>query len=184
MEHGKIILETARLVLTELTEQDKDDAVRLCYQVNPLIGRFAELDDSLAAAMPEATWQEMNRDTLNWALRDRFGTFVGRICMQHMSEPVPELGIELFKEYRNQGYGPEAIIAFVPWFKREYNIQRIKVHIDPENAHSLHVFKKLGAVSAGEENYMSQRYIDALHETFPDADTSGLEAVAVPAFYM
>lgn len=184
MEHGKIVLETERLVLTELTEQDKDDAIRLFYQVNSVVSRFADLGDSFAATLYEAVWQDMNRDTLNWAIRDKAGTFVGRICMQHMSEPAPELGIELFEEYRNKGYGPEAITALVPWFKREYGIQRIKIRIDPENAHSLHMFRKLGVVDTGEETYMPRRYIEAFHEMFPEADTSGLEAVTVPGFYM
>lgn len=184
MEHGKVILETERLLLAELTEQDKDDAIRLYYQVNSLVSRFADLSDSFAATMYEAVWQEMNRDTLNWAIRDRAGTFVGRICMQHMSEPAPELGIDLFEEYRNKGYGPEAITALVPWFKREFDIQRIKLCIGPENAHSLHIFKKIGVVSMGEETYMPQQFIETFHEMFPEADTSGVEAVTVPTFYM
>lgn len=184
MEHGKIILETEHLVLAELTERDKENAISLYYQVHSLASRFAELDDSFAATMYEALWQEMTRDTLNWAICDRSGTFLGRICMQHMNEPAPELGIELFEKYRNKGYGPEAITALVPWFKRAYGIQRMKIRIDPENEHSLHIFKKLGAVSTGEETYMPQRYIEALHEVLPEADTSDLESITVLAFYL
>lgn len=38
--------------------------------------------------------------------------FCGRMNMQKIDEEVPELGIDILKEYQNQGHGPVAITAF------------------------------------------------------------------------
>lgn len=70
--------------------------------------------------------------------------FCGRANMQKTDAEVPELGIDLPKKYQNQGYGPEAITAFANWYGESRHISEIKVLITAVNAHSTHVFQKLG----------------------------------------
>jgi hypothetical protein len=45
--------------------------------------------------------------------------FVGRICMQFIDSPLPELGIDILKIHQNKGFGPEAIIGFCNWFYKK-----------------------------------------------------------------
>lgn len=97
-------------------------------------------------------WEDVkDPDTLTGILFLRDGDqFFGRVNMQKIDEEVPELGIDLLKEYQNQGYGPEAIAAFANWYGRNLHISEIKVRITSANARSAHIFLKLGgAVHTG-----------------------------------
>ena len=82
---------------------------------------------------------------LNGVLRLHTGEFCGRVCIQQTRD-LPELGIALAASFRGQGLGPEAIRAFGDWYGKSRGANRLRVRIRPDNAHSLHVFQKLGAL--------------------------------------
>ena len=104
--------------------------------------------------------------------------------MQHLSEPIPELGIDLFAAYRNQGYGPEAITAFVDWYKREHNLATVKVRIEKDNIQSIKVFEKLGAEYVGVDTLVRKAAIERFKEIFPDDDTSMLETPTILVYHL
>ena len=60
-------------------------------------------------------------------------------------------GIELSKEYRNQGYGTEAIRMMVDWLFHFNNIYEIRTESDRENDAYLKALKKAGFVRRGNE---------------------------------
>ena len=60
--------------------------------------------------------------------------------MQKIDEEVLELGIDLLKEYQNQGYGPEAVASFANWYGENRHISEIKVHITDANLTALTYF--------------------------------------------
>lgn len=95
-------------------------------------------------------------------------TFVGRICMKHINETMPELGIEILNTYQNKGYGPEAIKAFCKWYANEYNVNEVSVRIKIENTHSIHIFEKLGAKLIGQSSSISDESINIIQNYFSE----------------
>ena len=55
-----------------------------------------------------------------------------------------EIGYRLAKKYWGQGYATEAAKAVLKYGREKYNFQRFICVIDPENARSINVAKKLG----------------------------------------
>ena len=55
-----------------------------------------------------------------------------------------DLGLDMYKEYRNMGLGQKLISMIVEWCKNEPSIFWIDLGIFSENKHAKHVFDKLG----------------------------------------
>ena len=99
--------------------------------------------------------------------------FCGRVCMQDVENPIPELGIDILKKHQNNGYGPEAIRAFANWYGEKYGIKLLKVRIFQSNSHSIHVFEKLGARFEGLHSFFPDDVVMFIKERFPDLETKG-----------
>lgn len=140
-------IETDRLHIRQLTEEDRDLMsliwIGRCPTLFDLFDGYKELQEKFLRDMWETT-QDPTLLTGVIFLKDG-GQFCGRVNMQKIDEEIPELGIDLLKEYQNQGYGPETIAAFANWYGEKRHISGIKVRIAVGNAHSIHVFEKLGA---------------------------------------
>lgn len=137
-------IETKRLYIRQVTDDD--------FNLMSLIWRdwfptFLRDDEAACNGLCHKLWEDMKDPvTLTSILFLQDGDqFCGRVNMQKIDEEVPELGIDLLKKYRNQGYGPEAIAGFANWYGENHNKSEIKVRITAANAHSAHVFQKLGA---------------------------------------
>ncbi|MCF2556758.1 GNAT family N-acetyltransferase [Fournierella massiliensis] len=136
-------IETGRLVITPLTQEDKEACVDLALE-----GTIFELlgSETLARTARAAAWREIGAPgNLNGVLRLHTGEFCGRVCIQQTRD-LPELGIALAASFRGQGLGPEAIRAFGDWYGKSRGAKQLRVRIRPDNAHSLRVFQKLGAL--------------------------------------
>ena len=83
------------------------------------------------------------------------------------------------RAYQNHGYGPEAIIAFCNWYSATFGLTEVKVRISEENAHSIHVFEKLGAEYDKATSYFSTDALAAMKAKLPDADLSILSQESV-----
>lgn len=138
-------IETDRLYIRQMTEEDRNLLSLIWKERCPtLFDLSKENQDKLLDDLWETT-QDSTLLTGVIFLRDG-GQFCGRVNMQKIDQDIPEIGIDILKAYQNQGYGPEAIAAFVNWYGENHCISEIKVHIFAENNHSTHVFEKLGAV--------------------------------------
>ena len=71
---------------------------------------------------------------------------IGWITLQKDYEGRPDLGIKLFPEFQNQGYGPEAVALFANHLHYQHGLPLIYVRIYESNAQSQRAFSKLGAV--------------------------------------
>lgn len=170
--------------MTEMQDSDREDVLRLLIQVNPTAALWDEKGGVIRDALRDAAWAEILNDTVNYIIRDMDGTFIGRVCMQHLSDECPEVGIELFEQYRNRGFGPEALSAFIAWYKATSGQQRIKARIEQDNAHSQHVFKKLGAVYDTNDTALREATIRRLKEVLPEADISDLKIRDIQIYYL
>ena len=56
------------------------------------------------------------------------------------------------KEMQNLGIGSEAIRQFCGYCYRDKSIYKLVARIDPQNARSIHMVEKIGAVAIGREN--------------------------------
>ena len=61
-----------------------------------------------------------------------------------------ELGYAIFADYRNQGYATEAVTALMEWARAEYGVTGFVASIEPDNAPSLTIVRKLGFVQTGD----------------------------------
>lgn len=171
----RLIVQTKRLQLTEMLNSDREEVLRLFCQIDPTASIWDNKAEDIRETLRDIIWKEINRDTFNCIIRDHKGVFMGRICMLHLTEACPAIGIELFEPYRNQGYGPESLSAFVAWFKDSYGKRKIMARIKQDNTHSKHVFEKLGAVYVGVDTELRAATLKRLKEVMPEADISGLE---------
>lgn len=138
-------IETKRLYIRQMTDDDFD-LMSLIWR--DWIPAFLRDDETACNGLCHKLWEDNMKDpvTLTGMLFLRDGDrFCGRVNMQKIDEEIPELGIDILREYQNQGYGPEAIAAFVSWYGENNHISEVKVRITAANARSTHVFQRLGA---------------------------------------
>ena len=88
--------------------------------------------------------------------------FLG-VCGGKLDEDDPlhvELIIHLAKEYRHQGYGTEALKAYVEWLKAGKRATYIYASVHPDNQASLGMTKKCGLVQCGFRQYEDTGFVD------------------------
>ena len=181
---SEFIAATERLTIRQIEDGDQDLVYNLS-QESSLMSNLPK-EDEYVEMYRKVCWDETNSpNTYNGMvfLKDN-GEFVGKICMQHTDRNLPELGIDVMREHQNHGYGPEAIVAFCNWYSATYGLRVVKVRISEENAHSMHIFEKLGAEYDKATSYLSENALNALREKLPDADLSVLSQNSVRDYFL
>lgn len=91
-----------------------------------------------------AMWPLMGHGA--WGIETRDGTFIGQVGIaQPPHFPEPELGWTLLDGFEGQGYAFEAATAALFWAWRE-PFHTLVSYIDPANARSIALARRLGAV--------------------------------------
>ncbi|MEY8233881.1 GNAT family N-acetyltransferase [Oscillospiraceae bacterium 50-16] len=163
-------IETERLYIRELAEGDFDLMTSVWRE------RFPPLlieDKAESGSFLQDLWED-NRtsDILTGLIFLREGNvFCGRVNIQNVEAEIPEVGIDILRDYKNHGYGPEAVTGFVNWYHFSHCVPQVKVRISSENAHSIHVFEKLGAEFVLEELMFSDK-IQMIRESLPENEAS------------
>ena len=135
-------IETDRLVITPLAEEDREDCVDLALE-GTIFGLLG--NETLTRMARAAAWREIGAPgNQNGVLRLKSGEFCGRVCIQQIGD-LPELGIALAAPFRGQGLAAEAIRAFGRWYRGSTGLDRLRVRIRPHNGPSLRLFESLGA---------------------------------------
>lgn len=159
-------IEAERLYIRELTEGDFDLISSVWRERFPplLLDDKTESDTFL-----QNLWKDSRTsDILTGLVFLREGnTFCGRVNMQNIDTEKPELGVDILRDYQNHGYGPEAITGFVNWYNSSRCISQIRVCISSANAHSIHVFEKLGAEFILEKPMFPEK-IQSIKEKLPE----------------
>lgn len=181
---GDIIAITERLILRLMDEGDKENIFKLAME-SPLLSNLPR-DESYMDLYRKASWEEVSTpNTFNVLMfLKEDNSFVGKVCMQFIDKPLPELGIDILSSFRNKGYGPEAIIAFCNWYSENKGLPKVKVRISKENSHSVYVFEKLGAEFQDSTSYISENSIDMIRQMLPDADLSELSKNSVREYIL
>lgn len=75
--------------------------------------------------------------------------YCGECAVKDISADVPEIEIELMREYRHQGIGYKAIIMMFNKISEKYRKQKFYAKIEPDNYASQFLFEKLRGAPAG-----------------------------------
>jgi RimJ/RimL family protein N-acetyltransferase len=145
-------LRTGRLVLRAFRAGDLNALAGM--QANPEVRRFLGAGNLLTQAQ---TWAAMERFQGQWSLRG-YGLFAvetGGYCagwagiLHPLDWPEPELGYSLDQPYWGRGLASEAARAARDWAFATHGFARLASFIRPDNARSIRVAEKLGAVREG-----------------------------------
>ena len=85
------------------------------------------------------------------------------ICGGEPDEEDPlhvELIIHLAGEYQHQGYGTEALKAYIEWLRAGKKATYIYASVHPDNQPSLNMTKKCGLVQCGFRQYEDTGFVD------------------------
>ena len=88
--------------------------------------------------------------------------FLG-VCGGKPDEDDPlhvELIIHVAKEYQHQGYGTEALKAYVEWLKAGKRATYIYASVHPDNQSSINMTKKCGLVQCGFRQYEDTGFVE------------------------
>lgn len=130
-------------------------------------------------------WRWIAAETISWEwlgfgswaieLRDS-GELIGQVGINQPPRfPEIELGWAIFPAHEGQGYAFEAAKAARDWGFDSRGLQTLVSYIDPENARSIALAKRLGA--ALDPNAQGEDPEDLVYRHFPSTDGS-VEAYA------
>lgn len=117
-------------------------------------------------------WKALLEQRECFAIYNSKGTYCGSIELQNQQSDTPEIGIDLFERFRNQGIGPRVIKLICTRYLQEHKIDYFLVRIMSTNSHSKHVFEKMGAVYLTSEENNVKAVLKRMSEL---VDTSKLE---------
>ncbi len=152
------VLATARLTLRALRADDLDGFAAM--QADPAVMRHLGTGATRSRA---ETWDQMARMLGQWPLRGygmfaveetATGRFAGRAGLLHPFDwPGPELAYGFAAEFWGRGYGTECGRALLDW-AWGLGLERLISFVRPENAGSVGVLRKLGAVLVEEREML------------------------------
>ncbi|MDB5686411.1 MAG: N-acetyltransferase [Rhizorhabdus sp.] len=163
------VLETERL---RLRGHRLDDFVASCaLGSDPQAVRFI----FQKPLTPEEVWARLLRSVGHWAFLDHglfvveersSGRMIGEVGLADFHrglgddfDGVPECAWMLSSEVHGQGYATEAVRAALGWMEARFAVPRTVCIIDPDNAASRRVARKLGYRVYGEADYKGKPVI-------------------------
>jgi RimJ/RimL family protein N-acetyltransferase len=161
-------LGTARLRLRAFRQRDLDDYAAMCAD--------AEVMRHIGAGGPvgrDVAWRHMALFQGEWALHG-YGTwavelgsngqFIGRVGLLHPEGwPGCELAWTLAREHWGQGYAHEASTAAMAFARDALGIEDLISLIRPDNARSIKLAERLGAINEGPLEFMGSTALRYRH---------------------
>lgn len=149
------MLETSRLLLREMTEDDADNLLVLGQ--NPNVTRFIVGEPPLTtreqalAILRERVFPQHAQGLGRWACIEKSsGAFLGWCGVKHMPEDGEyDLGYRFLEEHWGKGYATEAASAVRDFARRELPGKRVVGKAMLDNAASRRVLEKIGMVFEG-----------------------------------
>lgn len=142
------IMETARLILRPHRVEDFEPLAALLgsARARHMDGRLSRRQAWSAFAADVGQWSLLGFGP--WAIDRRAdGAFLGQVGLNRPDHfPECEIGWMLCEEAEGHGYAKEAAIAARDHAYRSLGLQTLVSYIDPENARSIALAERLGAV--------------------------------------
>lgn len=145
-------LESERLIVRDMLRSDLDQMQRWRPFSNPLSPTW---NTHWHSSLDMDNWlgrygQDRSRRVYAIALKD--GTVIGRLSLRHIhSGQHAILGIALGADWVNQGYGTEALLAFMPCYFDTLGFQAMLLDVAAPNLRAIRCYEKVGFVKTGEQ---------------------------------
>ena len=147
----KTSIETERLLLREITFEDKEELFQL--HSDPEVQKWT--GESVVVSMKEIEWsiQTRHNDYKTYgygrlaAIEKSTGAFIGWTGLTYLPEfDKVDLGYRLKKQYWGMGFATEASLALIQYGFDILNLEEIIAIALPENEGSIKVMQKVGMV--------------------------------------
>ncbi|RYD56311.1 MAG: N-acetyltransferase [Sphingobacteriales bacterium] len=157
------ILETERLIMRQLTDDDVDDIYyqRTDPQINQYINRPPETLEGAASWVMRINDSIAANESINWGVTLKGSTkIIGGFCFWNMDRENDkgEIGFSLNPPYWGMGLMQEALAAGLQYGTEVMKLQTIEAYTHPENTRSIKLlerngFKRIGLPLPGGEPY-------------------------------
>ena len=146
-------------IICPISNADRCDYVELHRQLN------GEASLYLNPVSRDMMWEQIlkNADSV-FSLFTENGDYCGSIELQQPDSNIPEIGIDLLENKRNQGIAPKAVRLFAGRVCEIRKIDYFLIRISSNNSHSKYVFEKMGALKIGEEETAFSRFVEEFSE--------------------
>lgn len=146
-------------IICPISNADRCDYVELHRQLN------GEASLYLNPVSRDMMWEQIlkNADSV-FSLFTENGDYCGSIELQQPDSNIPEIGIDLLENKRNQGIAPNAVRLFAGRVCEIRKIDYFLIRISSNNSHSKYVFEKMGAIKIGEEETAFSRFVEEFSE--------------------
>jgi [ribosomal protein S5]-alanine N-acetyltransferase len=152
----KAVLETERLILREMTEDDADNLVALAR--NPNVTRYipgeppVNTREEALVVLRERIFPQYRHSVGRWAcIVKATGEFIGWCGVKHLPENAEyDIGYRFLEPQWGKGYATEAARATLLFSRQHLAAERVVGRAMPENLASVHVLEKIGLVYEGE----------------------------------
>lgn len=169
---SSVLLETERLLLAPVRQDFAEEAFAA---FTPAVATYmysrpvAGIDETRAVVARSIEALRRGED-LHLAVLDKAsGAFLGRVSLEGLGEPVPELGVWLAEAHQGRGLGREAVGAVVAWARDKGRYDSLSYPVDRRNLRSRRVAESLGGVAAREykEASMTGLELDEIEYRIP-----------------
>jgi diamine N-acetyltransferase len=85
-----------------------------------------------------------------YAIRNENGVLVGHLSLRNLDFPISSrLGLSIAPQFVDQGYGQDAMEAFLPYYFDRLNFAEMRLDVSGANRRARHVYLKLGFRDVG-----------------------------------
>lgn len=148
LREKSIFAENGNYIIRNLTDNDRQDYIHILKSVST-IPQIYETD-----GFEDITWKEATSSISSLTLvvlRKTDHRIIGDCMIKLQDTEAIEIGLDISKEYHNQGMGTEVLRLFVTEIRKRFPEKKIIVRIYSDNVKSQHIIKSLGAMKISEE---------------------------------
>jgi RimJ/RimL family protein N-acetyltransferase len=163
MEMNEVILETERLRLRWLREDDFEEYAKMCRdpEVMRFLGGTVMADIDVWRQMASIMGHWYFRGYGIWAVDEKStGKLIGRIgCLKPIGWPAFELGWTLARDCWGKGYATEGARRALAYAFGELDREHVISLIAPENVASIRVAERLGEKVEGKTELLGKEVL-------------------------
>jgi RimJ/RimL family protein N-acetyltransferase len=121
---------------------------------DPAISRWTRVPDDYGpgdfeAFLVRSEAERLDGDGLSLLVTDADDAIVGSVALHEIRTPRPDIGYWVAPQARGRSVAPRAVRLLRDWAHAELGLQRIEIHVHPDNAASLRAAEKAGFEPTG-----------------------------------
>ena len=148
-DKNSIFAENDRCILRRLQENDKESYMALQIEVSDMPEVYKNTE------YYEYFWNSIinEDDVIRLSLHKKENSaHIGNALIRNVLSDTPEMGLDIKKDYRRQGYAQETVRLTMDKINKISGKEIFKIRIMSNNIPSLSLFRKLGAIEKATED--------------------------------